>query len=334
MSRRRPPPPRLVDLHIPWMLQYVGETTQNDPADYPPMAPRLGQVSGYLNTARAAFIPAARSARDWDRQADPWAALGLSIARIEAEFPGRILADRGDFGRWRDDPEGLTWAVLGIAGFDSIAREANDLDRLPGLVTRGARLFRPVERPGGSMGGAGFEGDDRGLTPLGADFLAALRQSAPEEGALLVDLSPMSPACRRDALDWFESDGSRADRLLPIFSPISIDPERPGSLDEDGLRRLRALGGCLGLGAGLPYHDSSEDLRRSLERAAEFPFQGEPGPRGIGIATDFLGRDTVAEGLETAEAIARWLAGAFDAGRASAWGRGNGEEFIARICGA
>lgn len=316
------------------MFQYVGETTQNEPADYPPIAPRLGQISGYLNSVSAAIIPADRSAADWARQDDPWAALGLSIARVEAEFPGRILADREDWDRWRDDPDGLTWAVLGVGGCNVWIQQTGDLERLPGLVHRGVRLFRLISRPGGPMGGTGAEGDDRGLTSLGRDFCNALEDALSDRGAVLIDLAAMSRQCRNDVLAWLESDGSRGERVVPIASPVSIDPDQPGSLDLDGLRRIRAIGGIVGLGAGPPDHDTTEKLQAALERAAEVPFRGEPGPQGIGIATSFLGRDQTAPGLATAEAITRWLTATFGEERSSAWIRGNGEALIARICGA
>src|SRR5215210_7249184 len=139
-----PSPPRLIDLHTDWLLQYAPETTLFDPALYAGVSERLGQVEGYLSATGAAVLACYRNAEDWARQADPWAALGQLLTRNEAEFAGRLLIGPDDHGRWRDDPRGLCWGVIGVEGFDALVRTADDLDRLPRLVERGVRLFQPV----------------------------------------------------------------------------------------------------------------------------------------------------------------------------------------------
>ena len=52
-------------------------------------------------SATSAAVPSCyRRAADWARQADPWAALGALIARVEAEFSGRLLIGPDDHARW------------------------------------------------------------------------------------------------------------------------------------------------------------------------------------------------------------------------------------------
>jgi membrane dipeptidase len=293
-------------MHVAWHLQYVGETTQLDPADYTDMSGRLGQVAGYLQSTAAAFVSCRRSPADLARHADPWAALAQMLARVEAEFPGRILASPADHARWRDDRDGLTWAVLHVGGLEALVRGPDDLDRLPALFDRGARVFRPIQGPGGALG-------DDGLTSLRSDLLAKLIELGAEGGPRpLVDLAGMSARTRGDVLDWFEAAPERARRLVPIVSHGGLDEAAPGALGEEHLRRLRALGGHLGLSVGPPHVASGEALRASIERVASVPFMGEPGFQGIGVGTDFLGLSSSLPGLEDAGAVVAWLMANFE----------------------
>src|SRR5438128_658734 len=109
-----PQVPRLIDLHIDWLLQYVGEATIFDHADYPRAVDRLGQAEGYLETTWAGVVACYRSASDWNRRTEPWPALTDLLCRIEAEFCGRLLIGPDDFSRWKDDATGLTWAIIGV----------------------------------------------------------------------------------------------------------------------------------------------------------------------------------------------------------------------------
>src|SRR5436305_9674385 len=140
MAQDHVPPPRLIDLHTDWLLQYAPETTTFGPGLYEEVARRLGQADGYLQGTSAAVLSCYRRAEDWARQADPWAALGQLIARLEAEFPGRLLIGPDDLARCLDDRDGLCWGVIGIEGFDALVRAPADLARLPGLFARGVRL--------------------------------------------------------------------------------------------------------------------------------------------------------------------------------------------------
>src|SRR5215210_5651507 len=154
----KPSPPRLIDLHADWLLQYAPETTLFDPGLYAGVSGRLGQAEGYLSATWAAVLACYRDAEDWARQADPWAALGGLITRIEAEFAGRLLIGPEDHGCWRDDARGLCWGVLGVEGFDALVRTPGDLDRLPRLFERGVRLFQPVSAPASVLGGSSAPG--------------------------------------------------------------------------------------------------------------------------------------------------------------------------------
>ena len=129
---------RLIDLHTDWLLQYAPEATVFDAALYPRVRERLGQSEGYLQGTWAAVLSCYRAADDWARQADPWAALGQLLARVEAEFCGRLLFTAEDVGRWLDDPEGLCWGIVGVEGFDALVRSPGDLDRLAGLFGAGS----------------------------------------------------------------------------------------------------------------------------------------------------------------------------------------------------
>src|SRR4051794_17599820 len=128
---------RLIDLHTDWLLQYATETTVFDPALYERARGRVGQSEGYLQGTWAAVVSCYRSADDWATRRDPWDALGALLARVEAEFPGRLLIGPEDVARWLDDPGGLCWALIGVEGFDALVRGPDDLDRLPGLFERG-----------------------------------------------------------------------------------------------------------------------------------------------------------------------------------------------------
>ena len=127
-----------------------------------------------MQATRAAVLACYRRADDWAGQADPWAALGGLVTRIEAEFPGRLLIGPDDFDRWQDDRDGLTWGLIGVEGFDALVRSEDDLGRLPRLIDRGVRLFQPVYGADNRLGGSSSPGDDRGLAELGRRFLEAL----------------------------------------------------------------------------------------------------------------------------------------------------------------
>ena len=329
---------RLIDLHTDWLLQYAAETTLFDPALYPETPNRLGQAEGYLGSTWAAVLACYRRADDWARQADPWGALGALIARVEAEFCGRVLAGPEDHRRWRDDPHGLTWAVIGVEGFDALVRTAGDLARLPGLFERGVRLFQPVYSDTSALGGSAEPGDDRGLTPLGAEFLRALLDLASPAGGPrpLLDLAHLNPTAAADVLAWFEADATRAERVLPVYSHGALQHDGcpgPRAITAENLRRLRALGGTIGFSVSPGFYDSADALRAGIEAAASLPFLGRAGFEGIAIGTDFLGVDRDAPGLGTAAEVIAWAESTFEPATAAALLADNAGAVFTRMAG-
>lgn len=331
--------PRLIDLHCDWLLQYAPETTVFDPALYPGVAGRFGQAEGYLQATSASVLACVRSRDDWARQADPWRALGALLTRIEAEFPGRLLIGPDDHARWRDDPDGPCWGVIGVEGFDTLVRGPDDLDRLPGLFTRGVRVFQPIASASTVLGGSATPGDDRGLTDLGRAMLGALLDLGPTAGGPrpILDLAQMNPGTASDVLDWLETEPGRADRLIPVYSHGAIrhaGSDGPRAITPENLARLRTLGGVIGLSVGPPFYPSTGSLKAGIESAAALPFLGRSGCQGIAIGTDFLGIDQTVPGLGNAEEVVAWVVSSFDPATADAIVAGNARDLFRRATGA
>ena len=308
---------RLIDLHVDWLLQYAPETVVFNPALYSEVEGSLGQAEGYLQTARAAILSCFRTNDDWAKQPDPWAALGQLIARIEAEFPGRLLIGPDDFDRWQDDRDGLAWGMIGVEGFDALIRSAEDLSKLPRLFERGVRLFQPVYHSSSLLGGSATPGDERGLTDLGRDFLNVLASVAPEGPGPrpLFDLAHLNQSATSDALDWFEADPDRPSRVIPVYSHGA--PSRPGfevprALSIDNLARLRVLGGPIGLCVSPPFFESPGQIIEAVEVVGSLPFRGRVGREGIALGTDFLGVDQTLPGLRNAPEVVSWVQANFD----------------------
>ncbi len=330
---------RLIDLHVDWPLQHAGESTALAAEHYPGITGRLGQAEAYLQSVQAAVIACYRSAADWASQADPWAALAVLMARVEAEFSGRLLIGPHDLARWLDDSEGLCWGVLGIEGFDALVRTAADLDRLPALFDRGVRLFQPVYGPTSALAGSSAPGDDRGFTDLGRGFLDVLLAIVPTGigPRPMLDLAHLNPASAADVLDWFEVEPGRADRLIPVYSHGA--PHHPGftsgrALDPSNLRRLRALGGFVGVGISPPFFQDPDQIREAVEEVAAVPFRGREGIEGIAIGTDFLGVAETLPGLRNAPDLIAWFQSSFDRPTASALLRDNALGLFRRIAGS
>jgi membrane dipeptidase len=314
---------RLIDLHTDWLLQYAPETVLFDPELYPGTSERLGQAEGYLGNTRAAVLACYRQEMDWATQADPWKALTDLIARIEAEFAGRILMGPDDWARFQAEPEGLTWAVIGVEGFDAIIRSAADLRLLPVLHERGVRLFQPIYGEGTILGGSSRPGDDRRLTDVGREFLETLLRigEQPDQPRPIVDLAHMNPETASDALTWFEADVARSRNLIPVFSHGALRNEFcPDSraLTFENMARLRKMRGVVGLSVGPPFYDKPEALKQSLVAVSETPFGDAPGFHGVAIGTDFLGVSRVLPALSNAEKVIGWILSEFDPAAAHA----------------
>ncbi len=233
------------------------------------------------------------------------------IACVEAEFSGRILIGPDDHARWIDDPNGLTWAVLGVSGLDSWMRTPADRDRLPALVNRGVRVFRLAPQV-----------DEAGAL----DILRILFDAAEGGLRLAVELPAGNAPVFSRIIAWFEADSQRSERLLPILTG-----GLPETLGAENLRAFRALGGTIGLPVGRPQVSSLDQFRRSVEAIAVVPYQGRPGYEGIAIATDFLEAEETVPELRNAEFLVKWLSRAFSEPEAMALIEGNGRSFVERL---
>ena len=106
---------------------------------------------------------------------------------------------------------------LVLEGLDFLIREREDLERLPGLIDRGVRVLQPVYFSENRMAGSSEVGDDRGWTELGYAFLEVLVERS-ESTRVALDLAHMNPISISELLDWYETDPTRAERLIPIYS--------------------------------------------------------------------------------------------------------------------
>jgi membrane dipeptidase len=339
-NRGRSSPMRLVDLHCDWLRQYATETTLYDGSLYPEIPDRVGRLDGYLLGTSLAVLVCARKPDDWSSQPDAWSALGLMIARYEAEFAGRILHDTADVARWRSSStDGLCWGVVGVAGFEHLVRETNDLDRLSVLFERGVRVFQPVAARGGELGGSSATGDDRGLTDVGRAFLdriAELSRGGVAAPRPILDLAGMNAATMADTLRWCdESRSSQASLLVAVSHGTGgyqalLDGS---SQDVRNLAGVRSRGGVIGLTPGLPGCGTPDELKRLIQAIADLPFDGHSGYEGIAVGSDLLGLERTAPGFASARDITRRLGQAFDRKTAAAIASGNARRILFRSAG-
>ncbi len=293
-------PPRLIDLRIDWLAQYAPETNLFGPETYARGSKDLSRIDGYLGTTSAAFLMLGRDPADWARRADPWLALDELIARCEAEFAGRLLIGPDDFTRWRDDPHGMTWGVLGIGGLDSLVRTEADLSCLPALFERGVRSFQATSTALNA------------LPDLGLAFLEALdglnrANCGPRP---ILDMAGMSARSRNEMFAWFETDPSRSNRiqLMQSHGPIVVED----------IVRLRAVGGFVGLGASSRSFDNLDELRFAISTVASIPLSGKSGYAGIGLATDSFGGGDAFDRAKTASDLIAWAIQIFGSAVANA----------------
>jgi membrane dipeptidase len=233
----------------------------------------------------------------------------------------------------------MCWGVIGVAGFDSLVREAGDLDRLPALFDRGVRVFQPIATSDGVLGGSATPGDDRGLTDLGRALLDRIAEMADRSGGgprPILDLAGMSAAAISDTLGWLDGRPETSGRPLIAVShgagpqEIPLDDSSPG---DRNLREIRSRGGLIGLTPGRPGCETTEDLRRRIEAIAAMPFEGRSGYEGIAIGSDLLGVDQFPAGLASARDILRWLRHAFDREAAEAVAIDNARRLLLRSVG-
>jgi membrane dipeptidase len=331
---------RLVDLHCDWSRQYATETTLYNGSLYPEIPERVGRLDGYLLGTSLAVLVCARKPRDWSGQPGAWSVLGLMIARYEAEFAGRLLRDAADVARWRSSPaDGLCWGVVGVAGFDHLVREADDLDRLPALFESGVRVFQPVATEGGRLGGSTAPGDDRGLTDLGRAFLARIAELSQGDAAgprPILDLAGMNATTMADTLRWYD-EAQISPGKLPIATTHGTGSYQPlldrSSRDTPILAEVRSRGGVIGLTPGLPGCETTDELKRLIDAIADLPFEGCSGYEGIAIGSDLLGVDRTATGLASARDITRRLGQEFDRQTAASIVAANARRLLLRSAG-
>jgi membrane dipeptidase len=329
-------PPRLIDLHTDWLLQYAPESTVFGAENYPHVSKRLEQAEGYLGSTSAAILSCYRNSEDWRSRDDPWSALGELITRIEAEFSGRILRDPIDFEQWELEPESLTWAVIGVEGFDWLVRTDADLKHLDQLFDRGVRLFQPTYNAHGLLAGSSAPGDDRGLTDLGRAFLEALVDLCGDGARPALDLAHLNPRAMSEVLDWLEADGSRTARLVPVYSHGGLVHDgfkTPRALTLDSARRLRTLGGFIGLGVTPPFVQDADQIAASIDTLATIPWNGQTNGEAIAIGTDFLGVDATLPALGSAPEVIAWVMSRFRADMARRLLYDNGRRFLAILSG-
>lgn len=325
---------RLIDLHCNWLRQYFSELTSFDQSSNAAVAHDLRQFDGYLSGTSAAGLICARTADDWGALADPWAMLHEMVVRYQAEFSGRILMGPDDADRWNREPaDGLCWGLIGVQGFDFLIRTSKDLDRLPDLFARGARMFQPIETSRTSLGGSSEPGDDRGLTDIGLEFLERLATLAPDNAAPspqpVLDLAGMNSATADAVLAWLEADPARLDRILVAASDGAA--ALPGA--RDGVARFRGLGGVIGLNIGYHCMSSVDDLAAQVRTLEAVPFRVGAGAAGIVIGTRFLGGSQPLAELSNVGLIIKWFRRTFDRPTADALLFGNGRELFLKAAG-
>jgi membrane dipeptidase len=153
----------------------------------------------------------------------------------------------------------------------------------------------------------------------------------------VVDLAHLNPRTASDVIAWFESDESRSDDMILVYSHGALHHEGfpvARALTLESAARLRALGGFIGLCVAPPFYDHPAALRAGIEAAAALLFRGNPGYEGIAIGTDFMGVDETAAGLRNVPEVLAWISAAFAPDAAAALTCGNASALFARMTGA
>ncbi len=312
---------RLFDLHIGWPRQYWVElATPRDPETAAAVASRRDRLAGYLGATAAALVVC--EPPEGPGPGGGWDGLEAELARAEAEFAGRWLADPADRARHQAEPaDGLTWAVAAVGGLGGLVTSGDDLARLPRLFDRGVRGFRLATAT--AQAGA-LVTADAALSPLGAELIRTLAAATGDGPArAIVDLADLPALAALEALDVLEST---AGRVLPLFSrgdPMAV-------LGASGLGRLRALGGVAGFAVGAPWFTEAGALQAAIGAALE----ASGGPEGLGLGTDWLALAATLPELATADALLAWLAATFDAPTAAALASGSAWALVGRAIDA
>ena len=329
---------KLIDLHVDWLLQYTDETVVFDASLYPGVKSRQPQLTGYLQGCSAAVLSCFRRKEDWSAQTDASAALDQLLTRHEAEFPGRLLTGPEDYFRWREDTSDLTWGLVGVEGLDPLIREGADLGLVARLVRRGVRLFQPVYNETSVLAGSSVEGDDRGLTSLGAAFLQHLFDAAKHERTLVIlDVAHLNQRATSEVLDWFESDATRAEVLIPAYSHGTLahpDFSTERALSSANLVRLIELGGYVGVSVSPPFFQRLDQLKQVVDQILELRTSQRSGSQALGIGTDFMGVDQTLPGLGNIAEVIDWFQKSYPKSVSKAILRDNAQQLITRCVGS
>src|SRR5690606_5490930 len=150
------------------------------------------------------------------------------------------------------------------------------------------RLAGLVDRPPAAV-------DDCGLTEPERSALSALSSAC--RSGVLVDLAGLGPRAAGEALDAIEAIGGP---LVPIVSLAGSASGTISDLRPEDVRRLRSLGGGVGLGIGRAFHPDADALARAIEAITAESNPDRSGIEGVALGSGFLGIDATIEGLGTA----------------------------------
>ncbi len=269
-----PMPTRLIDLHVDWLLQYAPDSTAFDPRVIPGSrpAPAGRRLPADHPGGGHLVLPERR------RVGEPPRPLGRAD-RTDRPDRGRVLRPPPDRPR-RLRPLGRR------QGRDDLGRHRDRRVRRrrsgrpptcpasrPSSSAASGSSSRSTPRPAPSAGSSA-PGDDRGLLPLGREFLDALLAAVPERAAQPEGPPrprPPQPARVRRSPRLVRGRPRRVDRLIPIYShgtPVHDGFATPRALPIDHLRRLRALGGFVGISVSPPFFAPP---RRSRPRSGWWP---------------------------------------------------------------
>lgn len=319
MSTTGRPSTRLVDLGLAWTEQYAPEIDLYHGSVADEVRPSLARLDGYLSATDLAFVLLTADPRRMGPNTGPVDAfVGAQMARVQAEFSGRLILDQESLRLLAREPrDHLTWAVLGLSGAGDLLTGAEDHQRsFRRWIDHGLRVIG-IDRPCPNEA----VGETAWVTEA-LNRLAGCRGSAP---SLAVDLGGLYAQEREQALAWFERPPGRDAGLSLIATRVqgrSDDQSAgPGQIGPEQAARIIALGGLVGLSV-VP---GPEALATTVEVLREAGF-GPGAPGALGLATDFPrpspdGLAMTVDGLRTwardrfGPSDAAWLLG----GSARAW---------------
>ena len=183
--------------------------------------------------------------------------------------------------------DGKMAAILSIEGAELIGCD-------PGLVETaaewGVRFLNPVWNWPNVLSGTNCRDTDRGLSPLGADFLRQL-----EACHICPDVSHIS-----DPGFWDVVRLARGPVVATHSNSRALCPHRR-NLTDDMFRAIRDSGGFVGLNAYLPFvggGGTMEDLAGHLEH-----FLSLDGEKTLGLGGDWDGCDAFPQGITGIESL-------------------------------